>query len=183
MEFIIPSIVEVLLLDKLGDVDMPELCGLRDKRTCGRLPRPRRPGHENVGLPSIKSPSNYHTLLQPLLLLLQTALCLLRWSKCKGRARHWWFGFFGGVLFGWSGNRSPQRIKENALIVRVRVRVFPEPLWALRYGYGPKRIEKERWEKTNLTRSGEDMYPGERGGQVVEVFQIQTREKEQLPAR
>lgn len=67
MEFIIPSIVEVLLLDKLGDVDMPELCGLRDKRTCGRLPRPRRSGHENVGLPSIKLPSNYHTLLLPLL--------------------------------------------------------------------------------------------------------------------
>lgn len=48
------------MLDKLGDVDMPELCGLRDKRTCGRLPRPRSSGHENVGLPSIKLPSNYH---------------------------------------------------------------------------------------------------------------------------
>lgn len=51
LEFLIPTIVQVLLLDEVADVDVAELGGLSQRRSRRGLPSSGCTGYEQVGFP------------------------------------------------------------------------------------------------------------------------------------
>lgn len=49
LELFVPAVVEVLGLDKIADVDVPEQRSVGEQRASRRLSRARRARHQNVG--------------------------------------------------------------------------------------------------------------------------------------